>query len=79
MGKLDVHIRTYNRVEDKYKHVNRELKHSRIMCIWLQTAKRESGGLMIDCNLFLSLNSLYQSEFSAEKRNCWECFQQKGT
>ena len=33
MGKFDVHIKTYNRAEDKYKHVNRELKHSRIMCI----------------------------------------------
>lgn len=49
------------------------------MDIVTNTAMRESGGWMIDCNLFLSLNSLYQSEFSAEKRNCCECFQQKGT
>lgn len=33
MRKFNVHIKTYNRVEDKYKHVNRELKHSRIMWI----------------------------------------------
>lgn len=49
------------------------------MYIVTNTAIRESGGWVIDYNLFLSLNSLYQSEFSAEKRNCCECFQQKGT
>lgn len=77
--KFDIHIKKYNRVEDKSKHVNRELKYSRIhVYIVTNTVIREQGGWMIDCNLYFSLKPPYQSEFSADKRNCFEYFKQKG-